>query len=62
MEVPGLGVELELQLPAYATPPVMADLNHICYLGCSLQHCQILNPVREVRTQTHNFMDMMLDS
>ena len=29
MEVPGLGVELELQLPAYAMAPATPDPNHI---------------------------------
>ena len=29
-EVPRVGVELELQLLAYATTTAMQDLNHIC--------------------------------
>ena len=32
MEVSRLGVELELQLPAYTTATVMPDLNCICDL------------------------------
>ena len=30
MEVPSLGTESELQLPAYATATAMRDSNHIC--------------------------------
>ena len=30
MEVPGLGVESELQLPAYTTATATLDLNRIC--------------------------------
>ena len=44
MEVPRLGVELELQLPAYTT--VMQDPNHVCSLHHSSQQRQILNRVR----------------
>ena len=36
MEVPGLGVELELQLPAYATATAMLNPSHICDLPRSL--------------------------
>ena len=35
MEVPGLGIELELQLPAYTTATAMQDLSHLCDLGPS---------------------------
>ena len=55
MEVPRLGVESELQLPAYtgtATPDP-------CY---SLQQRQILNPLTEARDQTHILTDTILDS
>ena len=30
MEVPRLGVELELQLPAYTTATATRDLSHVC--------------------------------
>ena len=56
MEVPRLGVELELQLPAYATATAMPDPNRVCYLHHSSRQCQILNPLSEVRDQTCNFM------
>ena len=32
MEVLRLGVELELQLPAYATTTTVPDLSHVCNL------------------------------
>ena len=35
MEVPRLGVELELQLLAYTIATAMLDLSHICDLHCS---------------------------
>ena len=52
MEVPGLGDELELQPPAYATATAMQDPNHICDLHHSSQQCCILNPLSEARDQT----------
>ena len=45
MEVPRLGVESELQLPAYATATAPLDLSHICDLHHSLQQCQTLTPL-----------------
>ena len=44
--VPGLRVELELQLPAYTTDTAIAtpDLSRICDLNRSLWQCQILKP------------------
>ena len=53
MEVPKLGIELELQLPAYTTATAILDLSYICDLGCS----QILNPLSEARDWTHILMD-----
>ena len=49
MEVLRLGVESELQLPAYATATAMPDLSRICDLHCSLWQHQIVIPLREVR-------------
>ena len=51
MEVPRLGVESELQPPAYTTVTAMPDLNHICDLRCSSRQCQILNPLNTDQTQ-----------
>ena len=56
MEVPRLGVELELQLPSYTT--ARTDLSHIHDLHSSLQQCQILNPLREARDPTSILMDI----
>ena len=52
MEVPRLGAELELWLPAYTTATATWDLSRICDL-----QCQTLNPLRETRDRTHNLMD-----
>ena len=54
MEVPRLGVESELQLPAYAiaTP----DLSHVCDLHHSSWQNQIFNPLNEARDGTSNLM------
>ena len=57
MEVPVLRDESELQLPASTTATAMQDLSHICELHRTLQHHQILNPLREARDQTCMLMD-----
>ena len=57
MEVPWLGVESELQLPAYTTTTATQDLSLICDLHHSSQQRQILNPLSEARDQTHILMD-----
>ena len=44
MEVPRLGIELELQLPAYTTATAVQDPNRICDLHHSSRQRQILNP------------------
>ena len=49
MEVPRLGVEWELQLPAYATVTVMQDLSHICELHHRSRQWGILNPLSKAR-------------
>ena len=56
LEVPRLGVELELQLPAYATATAMQNPSHVCDLHHSSQQHQILNPLSEARDWTHNLM------
>ena len=56
MEVPRLGVKLELQLLAYTTAIAMPDPSHICDLRHSSWQCQILNPLSEARDQTYNLM------
>ena len=59
IEVPRLGVELELQLPAYATATAtaMQDLRCICDLHHSSHQCQVPDPMRETRDRTHILMD-----
>ena len=46
MEVPRLGVESELQLPAYTTATAILDLSRVCDLHHSSWQHQILNPLR----------------
>ena len=57
MEVPRLGVELELQLPTYATTTAMWDPSHDCNLHHSSWQCQIPNPLSKARDRTHILMD-----
>ena len=56
VDVPRLGVCLELQLPAYAIATATPDPSHICCLHHSSQQHQILNPLSEAKNQTRNFM------
>ena len=49
MEVPRVGVSLELQMPAYTTATATPDLSYVCDLHrSSLQH-RILNSLSEAR-------------
>ena len=57
MEVPRLGVKLELQLPVYTTATVTPDLSHICGLRHSSQQRQILNPLSKARERACVLMD-----
>ena len=57
MEVPRLGIELELQLPAYATATATWDLSSVCDLHYSLRQHWILNPLSEGRDQTRILTD-----
>ena len=57
MEVPRLGVQLELQLTAYATATATPDPSHIYHLHHSSQQHQILNPLSEAADQTRVLMD-----
>ena len=56
MEFPILGVESELQLPAYAAATAMYDLNGFCDLHHNSQKCRILNPLSKARDRTCNLM------
>ena len=55
--MPRLGVELELQLPAYAMATAMGDLSRICNLHHSSRQCLILNPLGEARDRPRILMD-----
>ena len=57
MEVPRLGVQSELQLPAYATAIATSDLSCVYDLHHSSQQCQVLNPLSEARNRTCALMD-----
>ena len=57
MHVPRLGVESELQLPPYSTATATQDPSRIWDLHCSLQQCQILNPLSEAGDQTRILTD-----
>ena len=52
MEVPRLGVELELQLPASTTAVATPDPSCTCDLRHSLQQPWILHPLSEARDGT----------
>ena len=49
MGVPRLGVELELQLPAYTTATVMPDPSHIYDPYLSSRQLGIFNPLSKAR-------------
>ena len=51
------GLKLELQLLASATATAMPEPSLFCNLHCSLQQCQILNPLSEARDRTRVLMD-----
>ena len=57
MEVPRLGVESELQSPAYGRATATWDLSCVCDLHHSSRQRQILNPLSEARDQSHILMD-----
>ena len=57
MRVPQLGVESELQLPAYTTATANQDLSCICDLHHSSQQCWIINPLSEARDRTLILLD-----
>ena len=59
---PGLGVEVELQLPVYTTATATQDLSHTCDLCRSSQQCGILNPLSEAMGRTCILRDTMSGS
>ena len=58
VEVPRLGVELELQLLAFTTAAATAtsDTSCICHLYHSSWQCWILNPMSKARDRTPKLM------
>ena len=57
MDVPGLGVESEVQLPAYTTAIATWDLSHVCDLQHSSRQHWFLNPLCKTRDRTRTLMD-----
>ena len=57
IEVPRLGVQSELLLPAYTTATAAPDPSLVCDLHHSSLQCQILKPLREARDRTSILMD-----
>ena len=58
MEVPRLGVKLELQLLAYTTATATPDPSGVFDLPHSSWQCQIPNPLSEARDRTCILMDI----
>ena len=58
MEVPSLGVEWKLQLPAYTTATAMPDPSHTCDLHHSSWQHRIPDPPSEARDRAHILMDI----
>ena len=56
VEIPRLGVQVDLQLPACATATATWGPSHIFNLPHSSRQHQVLNPLIEARDQTHNLM------
>ena len=57
MEIPRIGVKLELQPPAYTTALAMLDPSRLHDLHHSSQQRQILNPLNKVRVWASILMD-----
>ena len=58
MEIPRLGVELELQLPAYRTTTATPDLSRVYNLHHSSRQHQIPNSLSKARDWTRVLLDM----
>ena len=56
MKVPRVGVQSEIQQPAYTTATAMQDLSCLCYQHHNSWQCQILNPLSETRDRICNLM------
>ena len=62
MEVLGLAVESELQLPACTTATATLDLSHICDPYHRLWQCRIFNPLSKARDRACILMDTVSGS
>ena len=62
MEVPRLGVESKLHLPAYTTATDTPDPSHVCKLHRSLWQRWILNPLSKARDEILILTDTMSGS
>ena len=49
MEIPRLGIQLEMQPMAYTTVTAMWDLSHVCDLQHTSRQCQIPDPLSQAR-------------
>ena len=56
MDIPRLGVILELQLPACTTTTATLDPSDTFGLHHSLQQCQVLNPLSHNKNSKHIFI------
>ena len=56
MEVPKLGVELELQLPAYTIATATPDPSYVCTLHHSSPQRHIPDPLSKASDRTHILM------
>ena len=61
MEVLRLGMESELQLPAYATATAIPYPSCNCDIWCSLWQLLLLNPLKEARDRSHILTDTISD-
>ena len=57
MEVPRLGVEAQLQLPANTTATATWDPSRVCDLYHSSRQRPILNPLSKAKDGTHVLLD-----
>ena len=57
MEVPRLGVESELQVPAYTTATAMQDPSHVYNLHHRSGECRIPDSLIEAKDRTCILMD-----
>ena len=62
MEIPGIGVKSELQLPAFNTATPMPEMSYIHDLRCSLQQCQILSLPSDARDGAHILKEIISGS